>query len=239
MLHTWLLAASIIVQRQDTTIVTAARAKAAGEPVEAFKTEQGLVPVLDVQLLDIDGDGAPEAFVSIAPSVRQTPTILVYKYDPQHGARRLFEGLVPGELQPVSGRFVDDHTMGFGIDMTVDESGHPGAFDQLLGSAVKTGMSLVRYSTFLHAAAKGPCRRVLSDRAPPPRYQDVRGFEFSPVDGLAAGTLAGSAARSVPGCAHDKDVTILFHGVNSNETLIRRFIRARPAERPSQSLGEW
>jgi len=233
-LHTWLLAASIIVQRQDTTIVTAARAKAAGEPVEAFKDERGLVPVHDVQLLDIDGDGAPEAFVSIAPSVRQTPTILVYKYDTQHGARRLFEGLVPGELQPVSGRFVDDHTMGFGIDMTVDESGHPGAFDQLLGSAVKTGMSLVRYSTFLHAdARKGFLSFVdLSDRAlPTPATKTCEDFEFSPVDGLAAGTLAGSGSTRYLVALTTKDVTIyLFHGIRSNETLDKKiWIRARPA----------
>ena len=234
MLRTWLLAALILAPRQDTTIVAAVRAKAAGEPVEAFKAEQGLVPVHDIQLLDIDGDGSPEAFVSIAPSVRQTPTILVYRYDPQHGAHRLFEGLVPGELQPVSGRFVDDHTMGFGIDMSVDEGGHPAAFDQLLASAVKNRMSLVRYSTFLHADGRKAFLSFvdLSDRAlPTPSTKTCENFEFSPVDGLATGTLSGSGSTRYLVALTTNDVTIyLFRGIRSNETLDKKsWIRARPA----------
>ena len=63
MLSAWLLAGSFVAPRQDTTIVAAVRAAAAREPVEAFKEEQGLVPVWDVRLLDIDGDGSPEADV--------------------------------------------------------------------------------------------------------------------------------------------------------------------------------
>ena len=37
-------------------------------PVEAFKDETGFVPVRDIQLLDVDQDGAPEAFVWIDPA---------------------------------------------------------------------------------------------------------------------------------------------------------------------------
>lgn len=234
MLLTCVLAVSLLSPRQDTTIVATVRATAAREPVEAFKAEQGRVPVHDIQLLDIDGDGSPEAFVSIVPSVRQTPTILVYTYAPQRGARRLLEGLVPGQLQPVSGRFVDDHTMGFGIDMTVDGGGNPGAFDQMLASAVQNGMSLVRYRTFLHAdGRKGFLSFVdLSDRALPTRgTKTCEDFEFSPVDGLATGTLSGSGNTRYLVALTTKDVTIyLFRGVRSNGTLDKEtWVRPRPA----------
>ncbi|HUC42046.1 MAG TPA: hypothetical protein VMR92_14480, partial [Gemmatimonadales bacterium] len=56
-------------------------------------------------------------------------------------------------------------------------------------------------------------------------------FEFSPVDGLAAGTLAGSGSTRYLVALTTKDVTIyLFHGIRSNETLDKKiWIRARPA----------
>lgn len=234
MLRTWLVAASILAPRQDTTVVAAVRAAAVRERVQAFKDEQGLVPVHDIQLLDIDGDGSPEAFVSIAPSVRQTPTVLVYKYDALHGAHRLLEGLVPGQLQPVSGRFLDDHTIGFGIDMTVDDSGHPGAFDQILASAVENRMSLVRYSAFLHADGRKAFLSFvdLSDRAlPAADTKTCADFEFSSVDGLATGTLSGSGATRYLVALTTNDLTIyLFRGIRSNGTLEKKtWIRPRPA----------
>src|SRR5437867_13238186 len=124
--------------------------------------------------------------------------------------------------------------MGFGIDMTVDGVGNAGAFDQMLASAVKNGMSLVRYRTFLHAdGRKGFLSFVdLSDRAlPTPATKTCEDFEFSPVDGLAAGTLAGSGSTRYLVALTTKDVTIyLVHGIRSNETLDKKiWLRTRRA----------
>jgi len=231
-LQTWCLVALTIVARQDTTVVAAVRAMAARDPVEAFKTEKGLVPVRDIQLLDVDGDGSPEAFVSIDPSFRQTPTILVYTYDRQHGPQRLLEGLVAGQLQPVSGRFTDDHTLGFGIDMTVGEDGKPLDFDRLLAAAVKNRMSLVRYRTFLHAdGRKGFVSFTdLSDRAlPTPGTNTCQDFEFSSIEALAAGTLSGKGATRYLVALTASDITIYyFRGIRSNGTLDKQvWVRPR------------
>ena len=219
--------------RQDTIIVAAVRATATREPVEIFKTEKGLVSVHDIQLLDVDGDGSPEAFVSIEPAFRQTPTILVYTYDRQHGARHLLEGLVPGQLRPVSGRFTDDHTIGFGIDMTVGEDGKPVDFDRLIAAAVKNRMSLVRYRTFLHAdGRKGFVSFVdLSDRALPTLgTKTCQDFEFSPVEALAAGTLAGMGSNRYLVALTESDITVYhFRGIRSNGTLDKEvWVRRRP-----------
>src|SRR5258708_18804636 len=86
--------------RADSSISGAVRAAVEHEPVEAMGDLRPHVPVKDIRLLDIDGDGRPEAFVWIEPGARQTPTILVYTYDAVHGAHRLVEGFVPGRLHP-------------------------------------------------------------------------------------------------------------------------------------------
>src|SRR5881409_4371926 len=200
-------------------MVHAVRAAAEREPVEAFGNARGLVSVRGIALLDITGDGSPDAFVWIVPKFRQTPTVLVYTYDPQRGASRILEGLVPGRLQPISGRFVDDHTMGFGVDMTVGGDGKPVDFDRLISAGVENHMSLVRYHTFIHTDGRpGFVMFVdLSERAlPSSSTKTCESFEFSPVEGLAAGTLAGSRTRYLVALTAS-DITIYrFHGIRPN-----------------------
>jgi len=186
-LHTVVLATVAVTLQQDA-MIAAVHAAAEHEPIEVFGNAKGSVRIRDVRLLDVDGDGSPEAFVWIDPSVRQTPTILVYTYDPRTGPHRILEGLVAGQLRPVSGRFVDDHTMGFGVDLSVDRFD-----DGLITSAVKNELSLVRYKTFLHTDGRNGFVTFvdLSDRAlPRPQTKTCEEFEFSLVEGLAAGTLS-------------------------------------------------
>ena len=224
----------VALPRQDTTLITAVRAVVEREPVEVFGSVKGSVRVRGIQLLDIDGDGSPEAFVWIDPSFRQTPTILVYSYDRQHGARRLLEGLVAGRLEPISGRFQDDHTLGFGVDMSVGDAGKPVDFDRLISAAVKNGMSLVRYRTFLHTdGRKGFVTFVdLSDRAlPTPETKTCEKFEFSAVEALAAGALSGKASSRYLVALTASDITIYhFRGIRPNGTFDKEvWIRPRPA----------
>lgn len=232
MLHSILHAALLATMHQDT-IVAAVRAAAEREPVEVFGGAKGSVRIRDVRLLDVNGDGSPEAFVWIDPSVRQTPTILAYTYDRSQGPRRILEGLVAGQLRPVSGRFVDDHTMGFGVDLTVGTDGRPVDFDGLIGAAVKNGMSLVRYRTFLHTDGRAGFVTFvdLSDRAlPSSETSTCEGFEFSLVEGLQAGTLAGRATVQYLVALTASDITIFrFHRIRPNGTLEKEvWIRDRP-----------
>jgi hypothetical protein len=218
----------------DTTIVSAVRAAAEREPVEAYGNAPGLVRVRDIVLLDIDGDGSPEAFVWIVPKFQQSPTILAYTYDAQHGARRVLEALVPGQFQPVSGRFVDDHTLGLGIDMTVSSAGKPVDFDRLIAAGVLHHLSLVRFKTFLHTDGRaGFVMYVdLSDRAlPSPGTQTCEQLEFSPVEGLIAGSLAGARTPYLVALTVN-DITIYrFHGIRPNGTFDKEsWTRPRPAD---------
>ena len=218
----------------DTTIINVVRAAVEREPVEAFGRAPGLVHVREIVLLDVDGDGAPEAFVWIVPQFRQTPTLLAYTYDPQRGARRILEGLVPGRLQPVSGQLVDDHTLGFGADMTVGGDGKPVDVDRLIAAGVDHHMSLVRYSTFFHTDGRtGFVMYVdLSDRTlPSSSTRTCADFEFSSVEGLAAGPLSGSQKRYLVALTTN-DVTIYgFRGIRPNGTFDKEsWVRPRPPD---------
>ena len=212
----------------DSTIVATVRVAAEHEPVEALGNLPGAVRVRDIVLLDVDGDGVPEAFVWIEPRVRQTPTILAYAFDQQRGAHRLLEGLVPGSPQPVSGRLVDDHTMGFGIDMTVAKQSD---FDILVASGVRHHMSVVGYRTFAHADGRSNSVTMvdLSSWKLPSDTKTCESFEFDPLEALAAGSLGDHGQRYLVALTPN-DVTIYrFRRIRSNGLFDKEFwVRPRP-----------
>jgi hypothetical protein len=231
MLHAGFVVGLAVIARQDT-LVALVRAAAEREPVEVFKVLKTPMRVRGIQLLDVDGDGTPEAFVWIDPSFRQTPTILVYTFDPAGQPRRLLEGLVPGRLRPVSGRYTDDHTLGFGFDLSVVGDVKRGDIDKMIANAVTHRMSLVSYRTFFHADAReGFVGFVdLFDRAlPAPDTRTCASFEFSAIEGVAAGTLSGNASHYLVALT-DADITIYrFHGIRANGTLDKDvWLRPRP-----------
>jgi hypothetical protein len=228
-----LILAQTPVPRADS-IIAAVRAAAEREPVEAMGGLHPTVSVKDVRLLDIDGDGKPEAFVWIQPAARQTPTILVYTYDARHGAHRLLEALVPGRLQPAAGGLVDDHTLGVGMDFGAGADTQPGAFEGLAATLADSGVSLVRFATFLHTDTRhGFVDYVdLSDRALPRDTKTCDDIRFSPVEAIAAGTVPGMGALPFLVALTDSDITTYrFRGIRPNGRLVKETaIQPRPAD---------
>lgn len=219
----------------DSAIIAAVRAAAEREPVEAMRPLRPQVSVKDIRLLDIDGDGRPEAFVWIQPRARQTPTILVYTYDSSQGAHRLLEGLVPGRLQPVTDDLVDDHTLGIGMDFVAGSDSQPGDYDRLASIAADSGMSLVRYATFLHVDVReGFVDFVdLADRAlPTTDTKTCADFEFSPVEAIAVGRVPGKGATRYLVALTNDDVTLYhFRGIRPDGRLVKETaIQPRPRD---------
>jgi hypothetical protein len=168
----------------------------------------------------------------MVPSFRQTPTVLVYERTPTGGLHRLVEGFAPGRLQPLSRRFRDSHTLGEAADLTI---GHRESVDTLafVSAALQQGMSLVQYRTFFHADfRRGSASYVdLSDRALPATDSiTCAEFEFSHVDGLAGGHLAGDSARTYLVALTSQDVTIYrFDTIRASGMLIKHsWVRPRP-----------
>jgi hypothetical protein len=226
---------------QTESSMRAVLAAAAREPVEAFGTGPGAAVVGEAQWLDVDSDGRPEAFVRITPSFRQTPTILVYTYSQQNGAQRLLEGLAPGRLRAVSGRLKDSHATGDGLDLVAGNPTTPQDVDKLLGAFVPNGMSLVRYRTFLHGdVRKGFVGYVdLSDRALPSSATNTcADVEFSMVESLAAGTLAGASGMFLAALTRE-DVTLYrFRAIRPNGLLDKQvWVVPRPVGTRSLSVS--
>jgi hypothetical protein len=222
-------------QPADSAIIAAVRAAAEREPVEAMGPLRPQVPVKDVRLLDVDGDGEPEAFVWIVPAARQTPTILVYTYDARRGAQRVLEALVPGRLQPVRDLLVDDHTLGYGIDAASPADSDSSKVDIFISAGAKSGMSVVRYRTFLHADSRKGFRDYvdLADRALPTRdTENCVDFEFSPVEAIAVGTLPGKGATRYLVALTSNDVTTYrFRRIRANGRLDKEtLIEPRPPD---------
>jgi hypothetical protein len=219
----------------DSTIIAAVRAAAEREPIEAMRPLSPHVPVKDVRLLDIDGDGRPEAFVLIAPRAQQTPPILVYTYDVRRGAHRLLEALVPGRLEVATGHLVDDHTLGVGMDFGPRPGTQPGDFDGMAKMSADSGISLVRYAAFVHTDIRaGFVDYVdLSDRAlPTPDTKNCQDIEFSPVEAIAVGTVPGRGKARYLVVLTDSDVTLYrFRGILANGRLLKETaIRPRPLD---------
>ena len=228
----WLL---IAIQAPDSTVLAGVRAAVEREPIEAFGAERGAVQVRGIQLLDIDGDGTPEAFVWLSPSFRQTPTILVYAYTAGTGAHRLSESLAPGQLQPVSGRSRDPHTLGRALDMTIGSGKAPLDTLKFLSTAATKGMSVVWYRTFVHADFRDGFATFtdLTDRVlPASDINTCGGFEFSQVDGLFAGRLAGDTVHRYLVALTTRDVTIYhFTGLGPQARLAKQtWMRPRPGD---------
>ena len=67
---------------------------------------------------DLDGDGVDEVVVSFYPHYRQSPTVVIFKVDDKMNVTRVIEGLAPGRLIPVTGEYLDSHSLGQAADMT-------------------------------------------------------------------------------------------------------------------------
>jgi hypothetical protein len=146
------------------------------------------VRALDVQTVDFFGDGQKLVFVSYYPHYLQSPTVVIYQVDPAGKVTRVTEALAPGPLQPISGDYLDSHTLKEAVDMSVD-----GPASVVVAAALKEHSYIVRYPKFFHVDnRKGPGGYLdMSDHA---EYKDettCENFEFSKVDSILAGKIQG------------------------------------------------
>ena len=217
----------------DSTVIAAVRAAVMRAPVGAFRADSAGARIRDISLLDIDGDGAPEAFVAIAPSYRQTPTVLVYKYSPNSGARPLLEALAPGRLGRATGDLLDLHASGSAMDLTLGDGRKAVDTMKFVTTAARQGMSVVRYQSFFHTDMRqGSVAYVdLADRKlPGSATTTCARLDFGAVEALASGRLAGDTTYRYLVALTAKDVTVYrFDGVSPQQMLLKRtWVRDRP-----------
>lgn len=155
---------------------------------EKFKGEGYHVRVVDTAKLEGFWPGADLFFLAINPNYRQTPTILLFRAEKNGKISRITEGLAPGPLVPVSGDYLDCHTMNMGVDLTVE--GDP---MEVVKTALGQKTNIVRYAKFYHMDTRDGSGGYL-DMSEKPEYRNeitCEKFEFSKVENIGAGSIKG------------------------------------------------
>lgn len=199
----------------DSTLLREIEALLRAEPIEQLESHFRPLTVTSATLADLDGDGRAEAIVSIRPTLRQTPTVLIFRRATAGSWERVREGLAPGRLRPVSGMLVDPHVHRVGMDMTAGD-GSAESNQRVLNAGASRGMSVVAYKGFLHADMRvGTSVLVDLSAWPLPEGTEntCEAFEFSQAEAVAAGSLAAGGDATYLVALSEDDLT--FYRVRS------------------------
>jgi hypothetical protein len=205
-----LTALALALAPADTSVLRQVAASLDSLPIERLDSLEARTVLRGAIVADLDGDGQQEAVVWIQPSLRQTPTLLLFREARAGGWARLREGLAPGRLRPLSGQLEDSHVHGAGVDLTAGD-GSAEVNRQVLAAAASQNMSVVAYPGFLHADMRVNASFVvdLSEWTLPKGVEKTcERFEFSRPESVAFGRLEGGGAQQFLVVLSEEDVTI-------------------------------
>ncbi len=120
---------------------------------EVFDDKTYRISIENVVFDDIDSNGKIEAIVHYKPHYRQSPTIIFYQFKTSQKIARFMEALAPGALVKLGNYYLDSHSLGQGVDFTVQNKGEEGVSRKVIETAVKKSSfgNLVLYPEFIHA----------------------------------------------------------------------------------------
>jgi len=235
------IAALLTVGTPDTALVREFSTLLEAAPIERLENFSGSTRVTDVLLSDLDGDGVPEAVVSVRPALRQTPTLLIFRRSGSGRWERIIEGLAPGRLAPLSGAFEDSHVHRVGADLTAGD-GSPESVQRVLTAGPASKMSLVAYRGWFHGDVRVGATYVVdlsSWSLPKGTTNTCERFEFSLPQGVVAGTLTGAGAQRYLVALTDSDVTIYrIDAITPDGRLVQRsWLLPRPSGATALALA--
>lgn len=202
---------------------------------EKFSNHVYHVKILDAIVAPVLNDGSDDVVILVAPNYRQSATILFYKISETKTVTRVMEGLAPGPLVPVTGNYIDSHTLGEGVDLSLqgrqeDTVSRRNFIDV---AAAKFG-GMVAYPNFFHVDGRqGPLWYVdESNVMPVLENKDCSGFEFSAVEAVAVGQITGGGTDNyLIAKVGDSLYTYLISGLESGKFLNKKsWTSALPAD---------
>jgi hypothetical protein len=207
---------------------------------ERFAGHIHRVRIDSMVLADLDGDGIEEAVVVFSPHYRQSPTVALFRLK-QEGARyqasRVREGLAPGPLRPLTGRFHDSHALGLAEDLRLSPrpDGSPVPAAELLAAAAQAGWrGLVQYRGFVHADLREGSGTYLdmTHAQVPGDDPHCAHFEFALVNELAVGAARpGEPALHIAARVHDEITFYRITSIDSSGLLTKQAWRMKvPAD---------
>ncbi len=171
---------------------------------EHFGDESYRVKMKDALIIDLDGDGREEVVALFRPHYRQSPFIVIYLLAKNNKVTRVREGLAPGDLVPVSGDYLDSHTLKVqgeiqSIDFEIGEKqGDPTARAKMRDAAMEKAVNLVEYRTFFHMdGRKGKGTYIdMTHVSKLPTDKTCESFEFAQVESVSAGHVRRDKKRN-------------------------------------------
>jgi hypothetical protein len=154
---------------------------------EVFGEQHYRIKVEDALVADVDDDGNEEVILLVKPHYRQSPTIVLFKVSKDLKVKRVIEGLAPGPLVPVSGDYLDSHTLGMGVDLTIQGAEKdPKNRKEAVTIALKEMGGVVEYRSFFHTDGRKGKAPVYVDMShlEAPKNGSCEAFEFSTVDAI-------------------------------------------------------
>lgn len=167
---------------------------------EVFGKQHYRVKIENLIFADLDGDGIPEVIAHLKPHFRQSPTIVIFKVTKDLQVQRVMEGLAPGPLQPLSGKYLDSHELGEGVDFTATVKPGYSAESSLLKSFVKSQKGgLVLYKQFAHIDGRQGLPTYIDMREADlaPGIAACQNFEFADVEQVEVTTRYSTDGRNV------------------------------------------
>jgi len=210
------------------------------EPLERFGTARPPLRIRGWARLDVDGDGVPEIVLWTEPWYRQSPAITVFAVAADGMARPLVEGFAPGPLVPPRAGLRDPHAQKLGADIVdraaeseraagapMDHGRAEGFGNAAVAAALHGAMHVVRYPAFVHTDGRiqtaGSYVDLSLEAGPFAGATSCAGFDFAPVDAVAAGSLAGDGAgRYVAAVAGGRVDLYRLDGFQPNGTFVKK-----------------
>jgi hypothetical protein len=184
---------------------------------ELFDDKPYRMKVTGLAIGDLDGDGQAEVVLSFKPHYRQSPSIIIFRVDKDMRVTRVVEGLAPGPLVPVSGDYLDSHTLGEAVDLEFQTKGKVKSGAQarkdFINTALKNFGGVVAYKNWFHVDRRSG-RKMLIDMGQakvPHEKHNCEGFEFSTVDTIEIATKKDESGNYLLALVGDKFYAYKIH----------------------------
>jgi len=175
---------------------------------ELFDDNPYKIQFLDIQFDDVDSNGIQDIFVLTYPHYHQSPPITIFQKVNSDSIYRITESLSPGVLEPVTRDYLDCHTIGFGVDLQIQDTSKV-SNKNFVDAALSQGMNVVRYKNFYHLD-KREGFGIYTDMSHQEKYSDKDNcseFQFSKVDRILLGKVKGCLGKCL--CAFtNNDITV-------------------------------
>lgn len=205
--------------------------KAGNDYPEVFGEDSYRMKINNAIVADVDDDGEEEVVLHVTPHYLQSPTIMIFRVSKNLHVKRVIEGLAPGPLRPTSMDFLDSHTLGAGVDLTLGkDQANPAKRKAFIRATLKEMGGVVEYRNFIHMdGRKGRGMYIdMSGLDKPPTESTCESFEFSMPDAVTVLKEDDGSGNYLLAMVGDKIYAYKIHKISS-DGFLEKTLKILPA----------